>query len=669
MDSSVEGFGGEAGVLPLHIAGSGPEVGIRAGREGEVSDVDADAGEFHGLPGGGVLFDEQTKYCVPIMEMPLLGMSEHAPQEKPVGPWKKARISTPEVGREALGLAPMGERTQRKAISYLRFSNVKQADGGSEARQVDLTDEYCEREGLELVERYHDLGKSAHHGKHRTKGRFGDLMKAVESGQIPAHTVLIVESFDRLSREEVITALERFLSLINTYLLEIHVLENGQSPSIFKKGAVNDHRLMMAIMEMSRAYGESARKGVLISAAWQAQRERGVPVGKKGGKPMGLHPSWLVWEEPGKWREIPERVEVIKRIFQLSMEGRLGRCEVAVRLCQDKALYWGRRNGWTASNVQQLLANPAVTGRLDPQKSNHPGAEAVEDYYPRIISDETYLEAQRVSSARRLGGGRPKTIHPEALLTGITWAKGCRVHRGNSHQKTGNHLTYCFMKANKNVYLAMGKGLEELVLNALGKMTNSDLIATDADAKRQQIDAGIAEMRRLRQESEERVNNLVTALSTGRKGEDYDIPELRTALMAARMDRDDCMKRILALESERDLLPMDGIDVRERLLALVKRADSNESVARTEVRSLLSRLISRIDAVRTTWPEWENRKNGALAGMLPDWALEILDKGFTMFSEAGPLDPLMVAIQMRNGRQIAIMQDEHTVLLLRPAAT
>jgi len=61
MDSSVEGFGGEAGVLPLYFAGGGPEAGFRTGREGEVPDVHADAGELHGLPGGDVLPDEQLK--------------------------------------------------------------------------------------------------------------------------------------------------------------------------------------------------------------------------------------------------------------------------------------------------------------------------------------------------------------------------------------------------------------------------------------------------------------------------------------------------------------------------------------------------------------------------------------------------------------------------------
>ncbi|MEO5714176.1 MAG: recombinase family protein [Luteolibacter sp.] len=595
-------------------------------------------------------------------------MSTPKNEETPVGPWRKARISTPGFGREALGLAQQEERPKRRAVSYLRFSSVKQADGGSEERQGDLTDDYCQRENLELVERFHDLGKSAYHGKHRTKGRFGEFLKGVESGQIPPGTIFIVESFDRLSREQVTVALQQFLNLINTYFLEIHVIQVNRAPSIYKAGAVNESSLMMAIIEMSRAFGESERKGVLVSAAWQEQRERGKPVGKKGGKPMGRNPSWLTWEPSGSWLEIAERVEVVKRIFDLSMNARLGRCELAVRLCQDEAHYWGSAKNWTASSVQQILVNPAVTGRLDPRRSSNPRAEAIEDYYPRIISDETFLEAQRISSARKLGGGRPKPIYPEALLTGIVWAKGARAHRGNSQQRNGTqNLNYSYVKDNKSKYLALSRVVEGLALDALRQMVNSDLVATEADEKRAELGVGIAEMRRLQMESETRVNNLVTALATGKSGEEYDIPELRTALMAARTDRDNFTQRIMALEAEREFLPSDGIDVRNRLVALLGRVENDDPAARSEVKSLLARLITRIDCVRADWPEWENRASGTMDDFLPEWALKVLDKGFTVFSEGGELDKFMVAIQMRNGNRIATMRSKHTVLLLRPA--
>jgi hypothetical protein len=67
MDRCMEGFGSEADILPLHFAGGGSEAGIWTGREGEISDIHADAGEFHGVPGDRVLLHVQTKYCVPTV--------------------------------------------------------------------------------------------------------------------------------------------------------------------------------------------------------------------------------------------------------------------------------------------------------------------------------------------------------------------------------------------------------------------------------------------------------------------------------------------------------------------------------------------------------------------------------------------------------------------------
>src|ERR1035437_9365622 len=81
------------------------------------------------------------------------GVNTSEKKEEKTGPWRKARISTPEKDREALGLPPQAERPKRRPVSYLRFSSTKQADGGSEDRQTDLTDEDCKRECLELENR------------------------------------------------------------------------------------------------------------------------------------------------------------------------------------------------------------------------------------------------------------------------------------------------------------------------------------------------------------------------------------------------------------------------------------------------------------------------------------------------------------------------------------
>ena len=212
----------------------------------------------------------------------------------------------------------------------------------------------------------------------------------------------------------------------------------------------------------------------------------------------------------------------------------------------------------------------------------------------------------------------------------------------------------------------MGRALDGLVLSAVGKMVDGDLCVTDAEMKKRKLFAGIAEMRHLQNEAESKVNRLVDALADGPDGESFDIPEIRGALMAARTDRDSYTKKIIGMESEIERLPSDGVDTASELLALVDRAEEGDPDARSEVRSLLSRLITRIDVIRENWPEWQERDNGRMDGLAPDWAVRLLGKSYGAFAQGGKLNPTMLAIELRNGRKLGVLASKHTVLLVRP---
>ena len=47
------------------------------------------------------------------------------------------------------------------AISYRRFSTPRQARGDSQRRQTDLTEEYCKRRRLRLIDTYLDAALAA----------------------------------------------------------------------------------------------------------------------------------------------------------------------------------------------------------------------------------------------------------------------------------------------------------------------------------------------------------------------------------------------------------------------------------------------------------------------------------------------------------------------------
>lgn len=59
MVGVVAEFRGEAGVLSLYFAGGGSAVRVWRGGKGKIPDIDAHAGEIHGLPGAILLPDVQ----------------------------------------------------------------------------------------------------------------------------------------------------------------------------------------------------------------------------------------------------------------------------------------------------------------------------------------------------------------------------------------------------------------------------------------------------------------------------------------------------------------------------------------------------------------------------------------------------------------------------------
>src|SRR5690242_20451651 len=101
-----------------------------------------------------------------------------------------------------------------KGSSYLRFSKPPQGLGDSKRRQLDGTAKWAAEVGVELVDHYSDLGISAFRGQNRRDtADLARFLELVRLGKIERGHWLFIECLDRLSREEVLTALNLFTSL------------------------------------------------------------------------------------------------------------------------------------------------------------------------------------------------------------------------------------------------------------------------------------------------------------------------------------------------------------------------------------------------------------------------------------------------------------------------
>ena len=373
------------------------------------------------------------------------------------------------------------EKLSGNAISYRRFSSIEQAQGDSLRRQKESFETFKERHDLEVLSEVEDLGKSAYHDEQFTKGGLGALVQAIEDEKVDVKSkpfYLIMESLDRYSRAHPHEALVSFLSLLNKGV-NVITLSDQQ---LYKQKASPDS-IMLALMQLSRANMESEIKSSRIKEAyaekWKSYRN-GV------GRKLNSHPKWFKQvqiENSNEWRlePIPEQVEVVKRIFEMSLV--YGKPTICSILNEEGTLsFTGRK--WKTSSIVNLFKNKRVLGQLDictkqedpetKRRVSTPTGEKIENFYPAIISETLFNKAQEKAEERCITifnnkdhGKKPQKIkrgiggrtgNKGNIFTGLLICIECGKNFSHytstyTNKKTGRKIVYpnckCIDYANK----------------------------------------------------------------------------------------------------------------------------------------------------------------------------------------------------------------------------
>src|SRR5271157_5258887 len=162
------------------------------------------------------------------------------------------------------------ESQPREAISYSRFSTAIQASGDSLRRQLTLSDEYAKKHNLHINRTLTDKGVSGFRGANLQQGALGAFIKAIEMGKVKPGSVLLVESLDRLSRNEITEQLGLFLCIL-TAGIEIVTLYDERSYHRESNNG-NPTELIISIVLMIRGWEESATKSFRLKEVWKAKR-------------------------------------------------------------------------------------------------------------------------------------------------------------------------------------------------------------------------------------------------------------------------------------------------------------------------------------------------------------------------------------------------------------
>src|SRR5262249_44123442 len=129
----------------------------------------------------------------------------------------------------------------------------------------------------------------------------------------------------------------------------------------YEPGCSKDIKFIVLILYLRQAWGESQRKADLISAKWEAWRQR-VAKGERI-PPPGLMPYWIVWAEVANALAVrPDARAAIKLVFKLAAEG-LGFERTVNRLNTLGIAPFGKRaDRWTRSYVCKLLRCRSLLG-------------------------------------------------------------------------------------------------------------------------------------------------------------------------------------------------------------------------------------------------------------------------------------------------------------------
>ena len=423
----------------------------------------------------------------------------------------------------------MNEATNRaKAYSYLRFSTPDQMQGDSYRRQTEAARNYAEQNGLDLDDAltFRDLGVSAFRGANVIDGALGQFIEAVDTGRVQPGSYLLVENLDRLSRDKIMPALNRFSSLLEKGITVV-TLSDGK---VYTEESLNNlPDLMLSLLVMSRAHEESEMKSKRMKAAWQNKRDRAA----KGEHILtATAPAWLRLHN-GEFEAREDRVGIVRRIFALAVEGH-GYGSIARRLNDENIEPFGtgpsearKANGWHPSYIRKILTNEAVIGRFQPMRSvydaitgkkkREPDGEPIEGYFPTVLGDpDDFYRIRRAP----VGASGHKGKALSNILSGLVACHYCggKLHYVNKGKppKGGTYLA-CDNARRKNSCDAKSVRYDVVLTAVLSSLDGGELdlralLGSGPQNRKQELAAKIEAIEGRIAETEEGIENLLGVL-------------------------------------------------------------------------------------------------------------------------------------------------------------
>ncbi|MEZ8273244.1 recombinase family protein [Vibrio splendidus] len=422
-----------------------------------------------------------------------------------------------------------------EVYSYRRFSNIEQEKGSSLARQDKYAYDIAEKYGLtvnkDLV--LTDKGLSAFHAEHKTKGSFGVFLSLVKSKHVKSGSYLIVESMDRMSREQVFQAHATMTELIMAGITVV-VAKEGK---VFNRKTMSADPLgtmLYAILEMQRSHEESLRKqGFSVDYIYQqvANFKGGLVSDVAGSLPFWLSRKPKPHPKVKTGFELNEHKITALMIVSLYLNERMGLGAIRQELRRLGIKSPTGKAIWGVSTISSVLANPTLCGRKVFSISYLKYGETenenfdLHNYYPAVISEDEYEAIQALKKRKyNAMSGDKSAVSDDALVYLLTdygnksFCSKCGKSIGSQPQKQKyrirRRLNCSTEKESKNCCKSIIQDyLEDAFLVAVARHIDYDLINQDIDnTAKLTIDEKIKEI-------DQQMNNILDTLTIISDGE------------------------------------------------------------------------------------------------------------------------------------------------------
>jgi len=250
--------------------------------------------------------------------------------------------------------------------------------------------------------------------------------------------VLILESLDRLSREELTISLNLFTGIL-TAGVKIITLSDRQE---YTADSINNiGNLVISLVSMARAHEESQVKSLRVRASWKAR------VANAHNKKISRRcPSWLRYnEETADFELIEKRAELLRELFRKTIAG-IGQSRLANELNEKKVPTWGKCSGWNEGSLQKIIKSRSLIGEHQPYTSQHgkrvPFGDPIKNYYPAVIEEDIFYAAQTARKQRTNAIGRRGKKFSNLLQGMCLCAKCGGTMRYRSCRQAGKDYAY-----------------------------------------------------------------------------------------------------------------------------------------------------------------------------------------------------------------------------------